>query len=270
MTEPTHPSSDEFYVGYLPRAPLALGAWVRHRLAALLLVTTGLAALVIAVQGPFANSVFEFGNPRRFAGWVSTTPSPGLLVPHPDGRGVSRYLLVGTGKRGADASLAGFEGKQVQLEGTLVYRDDQTMIELTSAPIQELAAGLDPTFLPAGEDGPHPPQSWMRWEELGTRTLGGEIVDSKCFFGVMKPGSGKTHRACAARCISGGIPPVLAMREDDGGLSYVLLTAMDGTGIGHLILDHIAEPVEITGRLERQGELKVLRCDPSSIRRLTE
>ena len=42
----------------------------------------------------------------------------------------------------------------------------------------------------------------------------GEIVDPKCFFGVMKPGEGKPHKDCAIRCILGGIPPVLKVTDE--------------------------------------------------------
>jgi len=52
-----------------------------------------------------------------------------------------------------------------------------------------------------GDDSPLPSTS------LGTQTLVGEIVDSKCFLGVMNPGQLTTHRACAIRCISGGVRP---------------------------------------------------------------
>ena len=41
----------------------------------------------------------------------------------------------------------------------------------------------------------------------GPVTVSGEIVDSKCFLGVMVPGAGKTHKECASLCLRGGIPP---------------------------------------------------------------
>jgi hypothetical protein len=36
--------------------------------------------------------------------------------------------------------------------------------------------------------------------DRGPVELTGEIVDSKCFLGVMVPGSGKTHKECASLC----------------------------------------------------------------------
>jgi hypothetical protein len=278
MADTANRGRDDFFVGYLPQAPPTLAAWLRRRVALLLLGVAALAALVVVSQGPFPRSTFEFGRLRTFEGWVSGSPAPSLLVPlagPAEGSECTQYLLVGEGKRGARARMGPYEGKRVRLEGTLVYRDDHTMIELSSAPIQELAApGPSPTSR-ASDGGAAQltallPGDCLEQQDLGQRTLVGEIVDSKCFFGVMKPGSGKTHRACATRCISGGIPPVLAIRDARGGVSCVHLTGPDGRGIGLELLDFVAEPVKITGKLMRQGDLEILRCDPSSILGLLE
>ena len=99
-------------------------------------------------------------------------------------------------------------------------------------------------------------------------TLVGEIVDSKCFLGVMKPGNSKPHRACAARCISGGIPPVLLVRDKQGNPTYFLLVSSAGESVNDAVLDLVAEPVEITGRVMRHGDLLVLHADPETYRRI--
>ena len=103
---------------------------------------------------------------------------------------------------------------------------------------------------------------------LGLQTLTGEIVDSKCFLGVMNPGQLLPHRACAIRCISGGIPPVLLVRQTNGGAIYLLLVSADGKPVNQQVLDLVAEPVQITGEVERQGELLILRADPKTILRI--
>ena len=103
---------------------------------------------------------------------------------------------------------------------------------------------------------------------LGRQTLRGEIVDSKCFLGVMNPGQLLPHRACAIRCISGGIPPMLLVRPTNGAAIYLLLVSADGKPVNQQVLDLVAEPVQITGEVERQGELLVLRADPATYRRL--
>jgi len=105
-------------------------------------------------------------------------------------------------------------------------------------------------------------------QDLGQVTLVGEIVDSKCYLGVMKPGNTKTHRDCAARCISGGIPPVFLVRDAQGNAGYYLLVGKDGETLNHEVLGMIAEPLEISGELRRLGDLMSLRADPATFRRL--
>ena len=103
---------------------------------------------------------------------------------------------------------------------------------------------------------------------LGRGTFVGEIVDSKCHFGVMNPGTAKPHRACAIRCISGGIPPVLMVRHREGAIHYFFLVSSTGAPVNKLVLDLVAEPVEITGEVERHGDVLLLKADPASYRRL--
>jgi hypothetical protein len=102
---------------------------------------------------------------------------------------------------------------------------------------------------------------------LGSVSLAGEIVDTKCHFGVMNPGSGKVHRDCAVRCISGGIPPGLLVRDRDGNLQTVLLAGTGGRELHRELLDYIAEPVRVRGTLLRSAGFLVLRVDPSTITR---
>lgn len=56
----------------------------------------------------------------------------------------------------------------------------------------------------------------------------GELVDTKCYFGVMRPATGKVHRACAVRCLDGGVPPGLLLRTGDGADRVVLLAGEEG------------------------------------------
>jgi hypothetical protein len=82
----------------------------------------------------------------------------------------------------------------------------------------------------------------------------------------MNPGQLIPHRACAIRCISGGVPPVLLVRHADGPASYLLLVSDKGKPVNKQVLDLVAEPVEITGEVERRGELLILRADPATYR----
>ena len=130
---------NDFYVGYLPKAPTALARFVR-KIIMVLGVLAATAALVLVVgQMPFANSTFEYGKLRSLEGVVVTRPFPTLLVARPGETRqqdkYSRYLLVAPGKRGADDLVASFDGKHVRLQGQLIYRDSRTMVEITPGSI---------------------------------------------------------------------------------------------------------------------------------------
>ncbi len=249
----TEPNNDEFYIGYQPRTSVKQASFLRKWIVLLLLVFLGLAAMLAASQSPFAVAFFEFGKPTTFEGVVSTGAHPMLSVSTP-GRGgsPSLYYLVGMGKHGPATELGGLTGHRVRLEGTLIYRGDQTMIEIVPGSVQGL--GVDGQSVPA-------------FEASGRRTLRGEIVDSKCYLGVMKPGNHKSHRACASLCIRGGVPPVFVVTDEHGGLDHYLLVGADGTALGEAVLPYLAEPLEVTGDVEQRGNQKVLRADPSDFTR---
>ena len=87
----------------------------------------------------------------------------------------------------------------------------------------------------------------------------GEIIDPKCYFGVMKPGRGKVHRECAIRCISGGIPPVLWVKQNNMTYQYCLLLGPNGEKINQLVLPFVADPVELKGKLFHWGNWLVMK-----------
>jgi hypothetical protein len=186
-----------------------------------------LAAILIAGQNPFAASNFEFQQYRDFKGTLLAEPYPAIAIP---GQGLP-WLLVGPGKHGV-ADFHELNGRAVRLKGERIIRGKDHMIELL------------PGSLSAGEQGnPIPPS-----EALGEMELTGEIVDSKCFFGVMNPGAGKVHRDCAVRCISGGIPPAFLVRDSRGSVVTLLLAHWKRE-----LLEHVAEPVTVRGHLVRSA-----------------
>jgi hypothetical protein len=84
----------------------------------------------------------------------------------------------------------------------------------------------------------------------------------------MNPGQLTPHRACAIRCISGGIPPVLLVRTKNSPPVYLLLVSADGKPVNQQVLEYVAEPISITGEVERQGDFLILRSDPVTYQRL--
>jgi hypothetical protein len=243
---------NDFYVGYLPKAPTALARFVRKVILVLGLIAVTTALVLVVGQMPFANSAFEYGKVRSFEGVVVTRPFPMLLVARLGEIGqqdkYSRYLLVAPGKHGADDLVAGFDGKQVRLQGQLIYREGGTMVEITPGSIAVVGTA------PGEQETPR---------DLGTVTVTGEIVDSKCYLGVMNPGQGKVHRDCAARCLSGGIPPIFVTTD---GREQFLLVGSDGRALGRDTLrEFVAEPITIRGELLQQGESRLLRIDARTL-----
>lgn len=49
---------------------------------------------------------------------------------------------------------------------------------------------------------------------------------------------------------------------------YYRLVGPDRATVNHAVLDFVAEPVEVRGRILRWGNRLVLRTDPAAIRRL--
>jgi len=244
---------NDFYIGYLPKAPTTLVRFVRKVIIVLGLLAVTTALVLVVGQMPFTNSAFEYGKVRSFGGIVVTQPFPTLLVARPGEVGqqdqYSRYLLVAPGKHGADDLVASLDGKQVRLQGQLIYREGGTMVEITpgSVAIVRTAPAVQETT-----------------RNLGAVSLTGEIVDSKCYLGVMNPGQGKVHRDCAARCLSGGTPPIFITTD---GQEQFLLVGLDGRALGRDVLrEFIGEPITIRGEVLARGDSRLLEIDPRSFR----
>ncbi len=253
MSEP-----GDFYVGYQPRMGARLARFVAPVVGVLVVGAALLGWALPALHRPYDDARSDFRDVREFRGILIAGPVPQLLVPRPgdtSGRAFSRYVLVGRGKSGPRIDLEALDGKNVVVRGSLIYRDSQTLLAVKGAEEAE-------------EPGVADAASLARGASLGRFTLRGEIVDSKCFMGTMRPGNTKVHRACAARCIAGGVPPVLLVRDESGAALYYLLVASDGSAVNDRVLDLVAEPIEIEGEVVRMDDVFVLKADPERYRRL--
>jgi hypothetical protein len=242
----------EFYVGYLPKAPSGIARKMKVVIVVLFAAATTCAIGFAAVQRTYSRSFFESGMYRTFEGVIEADPYPTLLSSpdetNPDGL---RYLLVADGKHGADVLVAAYVGKRVRLRGRLIYRDDHKMITLPRGAIVLLSDTQQNQAAP---------------KDLGEFDLVGEIVDSKCYLGNMNPGNGKVHRDCAVRCLSGGIPPIFATNDFNGSPALLLLTGPHQKRLPReAFLDHVAQPMQIHGRVTRIGNALFLEMESSSI-----
>ena len=241
--------NDNFYVGYLP-----LPKGLRAPLAALVIVLIALIALdawLIAKLQPEAGDGRWAEAPTEFVGTLTRDPYPVLRVNK--GGKVRTYVVISDEKRGAEAALENFEdGATIRLLGYEIERASVGMIQLAATEMSTAAAA------PIAE--PHR-------EIHGRITVTGEIVDSKCWLGVMRPGDGHIHKACASICIRGGIPPMFVTR-DDGAPPVMLLTLFDGRAVPpERILEYVADSVQLSGIVEKRGDLTVFKADLDSLKR---
>jgi len=245
----------EFFIGWQGKAPPATGRYLRKSLLGFGIGAVALAALFAGMQQTIGRAWFEFGNVKEFQGILMQSPVPMLVTDEPDETsGESVFLLVNPFKFGYPAEKAEeFHLQPVTLRGTLIYNEDSggAMIEVVETVARE-----------GGDSG----ESGGGWDAGPGETvqLTGEIVDSKCWLGVMNPGSLKPHRACAINCIRGGIPPVLLVDRKE----MVLLVGPGGEAINDDVLEHVALPVRMKGTLHDYGSLRVLHVDPGEIRQI--
>src|SRR6266542_4133087 len=256
MSTPHEP--EEFYIGYEPPMPPRLARFITRVAIGASVGSIALAAFVAAGHVPLDGGTFDFGQPRPVSGIVLERPYPALRL---DAVGTAATaarwaLLVAPGKHGAEDLVRGFDGQRVALEGTRIQRGDDIMFEVTPGSVTSPSNLAMPQSPRAHGDAPPMP--------IGVVTLRGEIVDSKCFLGVMVPGAGKTHKDCASLCLRGGIPPALFVRDRTGRSSLVLLEGPSGEPVGPRAAALAGEPIEFTGPAARQGGWLRLRSDPAT------
>src|SRR5688572_24269745 len=199
---------DEFYVGYLSRAPKRIASFVKKIIIGGGLGVCAVATILAWSQNKFSSSVFDYGINSTVEGYYFERPVPHVAVPLGiTGEGKELFqnvLLVGFGKAGATNVMRklqnqkgkSLEGAKIELTGFMIYGNGKSLLQVTEEDNSKIV------FL----TGVTPPSQSL--DSTGITTLEGEIVDPKCYFGVMKPGEGKAHRSCAIRCVAGGIPPV--------------------------------------------------------------
>ena len=242
-----------FYIGYHPKAP---GSYRKTLVVSVMVITAAVlvTACILAIsQHPFSRNVFEFGTLTTIEGTLTMDPVPRLLTGPADQP--TSVLLVGFGKCGAEATLEAIEnqehavldGREIALRGTLIYGEGKTLMELTEG------TGSWGGIIGEGRHA-------LTFESVGNRTISGKIIDPKCYFGVMKPGEGKTHRSCAIRCISGGIPPVF--KTADG--QFILLQH-ETISLSSALLAYVDDLITINGALGQSGDWLVMEVDPGSI-----
>jgi hypothetical protein len=230
---------DNFYVGYLP-FPRGLRRGYLIAIPVLIVLSIGIALGLASNQQPAGEGSWQVAKTSAVTGRLSVDPYP--IVHTVDGESV---LLVIQGKRGATDAAASFAGQMVTVTGFDVRRGSWQMLEIPALGAFVAAPEAVVVTIPEAQ-------------ALGVDSLLGEIVDSKCFLGVMKPGAGKVHRSCASLCLLGGMPPMLVVNTEEGRYGYVIING-DGSSAARQLAGQVAIPVKLTGEFERRGDLMYIR-----------
>jgi hypothetical protein len=248
---------DDFFIGYGDTP----GVDRRFLLGFTLFGLVGAGAVGAAlakVQGPAGGGDWDQGTEYSLTGYVTADPYP-MLRTEDLGGGMRTVLLACQTKCGAQAQLeaAALADDRVTVRGSLIQRDRHAMLAVLDSP-DWIAPAPD---LPARPGG-------FAEENLGPASLAGMILDSKCWFGAMRPNTGPVHKACATLCIRGGLPPYFYVEDRQGRSRAVMLTDASGGALIDPILPLVADPVRAEGELVRIGDLIQLRADASAITRI--
>ncbi|MEO1008539.1 MAG: hypothetical protein AAFX79_08230 [Planctomycetota bacterium] len=224
------------YVIYRP-LPAALFAVVLTAIAGLAGLMLGVGVASAVAQRDPGGGTWDLSNAVTLTGTIVAEPYPMLL---PDGGGPG-VLLVGIAKSGPDERITSRAGERVALTGFELRRDGLRMLSIDDADERAVTDADAATSAPLRAEGRADARP------LGRHTIDTQLLDSKCYLGAMMPGEGEGHRACAILCVRGGVPPMIAWRDESGESRYALVTAADGGVMPAELLDAIGRPVVVTG-----------------------
>ncbi len=226
-----------FFVGWSGRSAYPLIGFLGLLLLTLIVGFAALAfAIGVTVDDPGGGT---FAGDKDITGVLIADPYP-MIVTDNDHHTI---VLSGGGKRGVQAQSRPLDGKHVHATGAGVKRGDRDLLlvdRLEAAPGDVAAPVVEP---------------------LGAWRLTGEICDGKCSLGVMHPGNGTAHKACANVCLIGGVPPVFIASTPVLGTRYLLMGDPDNHALPDALRNYVAITSRMEGTLERIGDALIFRTD---------
>lgn len=248
-----------FYVGYLP---------LPNRQQRFLIIFVPLVLIGVVVLGFLIASGQK--SPGTGKGWDPTGKSaitlrariftqPYGLIRFKQAGYIQTAILTSMTKSGVQGRIKNLNNQLVELTGVMTHKGSRSVFS-----ILDNTKAIRPLSFKGGEGQ----LGFAPIITLGKKTLRGEIIDPKCYIGAMKPGGGKTHKACAALCLKGGIPPMFVVRDKFLQEQFYLLLTEDGKPILNTILPFVGDPVEVTGEVQQWGDLLVYKVLSKNIKRL--
>ncbi|NNU17021.1 hypothetical protein HK107_11885 [Parvularcula sp. ZS-1/3] len=248
---------DDFFIGWSAETPKADRRFFMLAGLGLLAGTGGAAALIGGAQDGGGPGTWDQGDIQEWRGIASALPYPTLRTRDTDGK-IKTAFLSCLNKCTPELRINQYRDGEVVIRGSAIRRGEHLMIatEDSGAWISQ-ASGSLPDQLALPEE-----------EALGSAELRGEILDTKCWFGAMRPSSGKVHKACASLCIRSGLPPafyVKPLREQE---RLLIITDRRGAPVSQDVLPYVADRMRLSGDVVRKGDVLYLRTDVSTFERV--
>ena len=246
---------NDFFIGWADTPQVDRRFFVRTGIGLMGASALG-AAGVAALQNPPGAGGWDMANTREWTGIVTADPYPMLRTTDIDNT-PRTALLACLGKCGVGARIAEVADGPATVRGSLIQRGRHAMIAVVD----------DMDWITPASGKIAPALEFPTPQFLTDIDLSGEILDSKCWFGAMRPSEGKVHKSCASLCIRGGIPPAFFAQDRQGAKMLMVMTS-GGLAHDETLLPLVADPVRIQGRLLQMGDQLLLDAPVSDIARI--
>jgi len=238
---------EAFFVGWEEKIPPILSHFLKRSVLVISVIALFAAIAIPFMSQELKDSQFTFGELKEYEGTLSMQPVPRISIADED------FLLVDFGKFSASKSIRSYEKKnniqlnnqRIKIEGTEISYDGHKLIELSNkvnSILEHKKINTQSINSPTKVD-------------LGSVTITGEILDAKCFFGVMNPGEGPVHKPCSALCVQGGIPAVIYNKDVN---EYYVIKGESGNDINQELVPLAGEIVKISGTSYRYNNWRYI------------
>ncbi len=242
---------EDFFIGWADRVPhghgRVLGWAAAGFVLGLLLLAVGLAW---TIDDAGAGGGDWAAGEQTLVGVVTTKPYALLHLPADAKHPAPHTMMLSVVGKYPVVVPEAWEGRAIVAKGWVVRRGALDMVQMTAAPV--LA------------EGPGGAQEAV--ERLGRWRVTGEICDGQCYVGLMRPGTGIAHRACADFCLAGGVPPVFVTTAPLRGQSFLVMADAAGGPVGKEMFDYVGLRVRLDGEVERHGDMLVFKADFASVK----
>ncbi len=242
---------DDFFIGWADRVPRGHGRVLGWAAAGfvlgMLLLALGLAR---TIDDAGAGGGDWAAGEQTLTGVVTTKPYALLHLPADANHPAPHTMMLSVVGKYPVVVPPAWEGRPIVAKGWVVRRGALDMLQMTAPPALATIQAV----------APEPAEPLGRWR------ITGEICDGQCYAGLMRPGTGIAHRACADFCLAGGVPPVFVTTAPLHAQSFLLMANAAGGPVGREMIDYVGLRVRLDGEVERHGDMLVFKADFATVK----